>query len=139
MKLSGTPANLDQAIEQALCFGPMSEVKERLYLVIKDYIANKIQPFMFEAHESKEQMLSDLFEILTKREPVEPSQPKPTPYWATQHGACVRVIDNSPKRRHGLVVQIIETAPEWIEPLVLWDGEEKPEKVNGYALFLEPI
>lgn len=58
-------------------------------------------------------------------------------YYVTQHGVDVRVVDNSPTPRHGLVVEIIETAAEWIEPLVLWDGTDKPERVQFHALFLE--
>lgn len=135
--MSGTPANLDQAIEQALCFGPMSEVKERLYLVIKDYIANKIQPFMFEVHESKEQMLSDLFELLTKREPVEPGQPKPTRYDMRVHGSQVRVKEIVPPHRHGLVTEIRETVVECIDPLVLWDGASQPTLSSEILLVLE--
>lgn len=135
MKLSGTPQTLDQAIEQAICIGPMSELKDRLYHILKDYIANKIQPFMFKTND--EQMLSDLFELLTKREPVTPKPLKPTPYDMRDHGSKVRVKEIVPPHRHGVVVEIRETRAECIDPMVLWDDTSEPRLSSDILLVLE--
>lgn len=69
ISIMGTPKTLDQAIELALCVGPMTEVKERMYVIIKDFLANKFQVSVLMAmnNDVLEDQLKDLFEQLTKR------------------------------------------------------------------------
>src|ERR1700748_3779919 len=104
----GTPKTLNEAIELGLQ-GPAYEIVDNMYDVIKDYIANKMQVPMLTATPKEQQMLSDLFELLTKREVVKP-------YKMLEDGLRVRVKETWPPFRHGLVVAIKEHGNEWIDP-----------------------
>lgn len=53
----GTPRNLDEAVQHAICNGPLSELKERSYHVLRDYLAQKFAVATLDAGDNKE--LSD--------------------------------------------------------------------------------
>lgn len=65
-----TPLTLDEAIEHA-AHAPDEYYpelgREWAYIVIKDFIANKMQAPMLNANEKEQQILGDLFEQLTRR------------------------------------------------------------------------
>lgn len=42
---NGTPQTLDEAIRHALCVGPLSEIHERAYFVLRDYLANRFSSY----------------------------------------------------------------------------------------------
>jgi hypothetical protein len=68
-----SPKTLDQAIIQALCVGPLSEVKTRMKQSIREYLILKFQQAMFE-HPLCEQVLQQLFESITEIHFKEPAQ-----------------------------------------------------------------
>ncbi len=74
---AGSLKTLDSAIKNAICIGPLNEVKERSYIVIKDFMANKFQLAIFRmgqwrdgssTRHSPEEILTELYESLTKRD-----------------------------------------------------------------------
>lgn len=66
-----TPKTLDEAIEHALCIGPLCEIKERSYTVLKDFLAQKFGIAYMKADPATLAVLEQLFEALT----VRPNQP----------------------------------------------------------------
>lgn len=69
MDNQSTPHNLEEAIRQAICVGPLAGVKNRAYHTIKDFMAQKFCAAYEEAGENKEtlKILEKLFDQLTKR------------------------------------------------------------------------
>lgn len=66
---SGTPSTLDDAVTQALCVGPVSEIRDRSYCVLRDFMAQKFSVAMLKSDdEGTTKILEDLFRELTKRE-----------------------------------------------------------------------
>lgn len=65
----GTPKTLDEAIMRALMVGPLSQIKERSYLVLKDYLAQKFGVALLLATTPEiESVLQVLFEEITRRD-----------------------------------------------------------------------
>lgn len=64
----GTPKNFDEALQQALCVGPLSQIRERSYLVFKDYLAQKFGAAMLK-HPEAEEILKKLFDDIVRRSP----------------------------------------------------------------------
>ncbi len=63
-----TPKTLDEAITNALCVGPLSELRERLYNHVKDFMAQRFGVAYLGARDAEElKLLESLFEGLTKR------------------------------------------------------------------------
>lgn len=65
-KMDGTPKTLDEAIALALMVGPLSEIRERAYLVLKDYLSQKFGVAML-MHTECDTVLKNLFEDITRR------------------------------------------------------------------------
>ena len=66
---SGTPKTLDEAIKFALCVGPLSEITERSYLILKDFLSQRFGVAMLLANDPKvEEALKILFEEITRRD-----------------------------------------------------------------------
>lgn len=65
--LKGTPQTLDQAIEDALCIGPLNDVQNRTYLIIKDYLAQKFGTAMLQAKDSEADRLQQLYQLIIRR------------------------------------------------------------------------
>jgi hypothetical protein len=67
----GTPKTLDEAIENALCIGPLSGIEERAYQHIKDFLAQKFGVAYMTYDHDKDTLdaLAHLFEQVTRREP----------------------------------------------------------------------
>lgn len=65
---SATPAILDEAIRNALCVGPLSEVQSRLYSHIRDFMAQKFGVFYLHAEGFELKRLEELFKILVRRD-----------------------------------------------------------------------
>lgn len=65
----GTPKTLDEAVQRAICIGPMNEIKERSYHVLKDFMAQKFSIAMAQAELAGEptERLEALFKSLTER------------------------------------------------------------------------
>lgn len=65
----GTPKNLDEAVRHAICIGPMNEIEERSYHVLKDFMAQNfgVAYLQAEGNEVALNILKDLFGRLTKR------------------------------------------------------------------------
>lgn len=63
----GTPKSLQHAIYRSLCVGPLSNVLERSYQVLVDYISSRFSVFTLK-HPECEDVLKELFEDITKRE-----------------------------------------------------------------------
>lgn len=61
----GTPKTLDEAIENAICIGPLSELQERMYHHVRDFLAQKFGIAMLDQDELQ---LEILFEAITRRE-----------------------------------------------------------------------
>jgi hypothetical protein len=64
---TGTPKTLDEAIEHAICIGPLYEVKNRSYFVLKDFMAQKFGVAYLGASPETLEVLQDLFKQLTQR------------------------------------------------------------------------
>lgn len=65
----GTPKNLDEAIMAALMVGPLSQIKERSYHVLKDFLSQRFGVAMLMATNSEtETALKVLFEEITRRD-----------------------------------------------------------------------
>lgn len=65
-----TPKTLDEAILQALMVGPLNQIRERAYLVMKDFLAQRFGVAMLkEADPRVVSLLEDLFEEIVKRGP----------------------------------------------------------------------
>ncbi len=66
-----TPKTLDEAIINALCVGPLSEVRDRMYHHVKDFMAQKFGVAMLSPEVTSspevEKLIQSLFEALTKR------------------------------------------------------------------------
>lgn len=63
----GTPKTLDEAVEHAICIGPLCEVRERSYHVLKDFLAQRFGVAYLNADEKTIEVLQELFEQLTQR------------------------------------------------------------------------
>lgn len=65
---AATPKTLDEAIARAVCIGPASEIKERLYFILKDFMAQSFSVNYCKAENDAElERLKWLFERLTGR------------------------------------------------------------------------
>jgi len=65
---TGTPKTLDEAIMNAICIGPMNEVQERSYHVLRDFMAQKFSVAYLKTDDPQAfKVLQDLFETLTAR------------------------------------------------------------------------
>lgn len=64
-----TPKTLDEAIIHALCVGPLTEVKERIYQHIEDFLSQKFGVAYIEAGSDKQmlQILEKLFAECRRR------------------------------------------------------------------------
>lgn len=65
--MCGTPKTLDEAVEHAICIGPLREVRERSYHVFKDFLAQKFGVAYLNASPETLEVLQDLFDQLTQR------------------------------------------------------------------------
>lgn len=65
----GTPKSLDEAVMHALCIGPLSEVQERTYHVMRDFLSQKfsIAYLKLEANPEALQIVEQLFAACTER------------------------------------------------------------------------
>lgn len=65
-----TPKTLEEAIENAICFGPANEVKERLYIHVRDFLSQRFGVPYLKHHSDPEMMsaLSDLFTAIVRRQ-----------------------------------------------------------------------
>lgn len=61
----GTPKTLQEAIDQALCIGPLSEVRERTFFAVKDFLAQKFGVAMLKAGAMEDEALRQLFLKIT--------------------------------------------------------------------------
>lgn len=62
----GTPKTLEEAISHAFYIGPMSGLRRRAFMVLKDYMAQAFNAAMLEAPtKEEEQRLLNLFKRLT--------------------------------------------------------------------------
>lgn len=59
----GTPKTLDEAIEQAMCIGPMNEIKERVYKSVRDFVAHKIGPHVLRVDPREEKIADEFMEL----------------------------------------------------------------------------
>lgn len=68
-EVSGTPKDLDEAVLHAICIGPINQVRERSYVVLKDYMAQKFAVAYMKADGNPEalKILEDLYAKLIKR------------------------------------------------------------------------
>lgn len=66
----GTPKDLDEAIKQALCVGPLSEITERTYLILKDFLSQRFGVAMLVAADDERlvAVLQELFNEITRRD-----------------------------------------------------------------------
>lgn len=64
----GTPQSLDEAIQRAICFGPMNQIGGSAYFIIRDFLAQKFQAAFITATDDEVKKLQALFENITKRE-----------------------------------------------------------------------
>lgn len=65
----GTPKTLDEAIKFSLCVGPLNEITERAYLVLKDFLSQRFGVAMLMAtNQETETALKVLFEEITRRD-----------------------------------------------------------------------
>jgi hypothetical protein len=64
----GTPSTLDHAIADAICVGPLNEVPERAYHVLRDFMAQKFGTAYLTATHEQLVALQAVFEALTRRE-----------------------------------------------------------------------
>ena len=60
--MMGTPKSLQEAINNAICIGPMKGMDERLHAHVRDYISQKFTTMMF-----KDPKNSDMLMTLFKR------------------------------------------------------------------------
>lgn len=67
--VNGTPKTLDEAIENFICIGPLNEMSERSYHVLRDFMAQKFGTAYLEAGDDSQmlEILERLFRALTKR------------------------------------------------------------------------
>lgn len=63
-----TPTILDDAIRNALCVGPLSEVQDRIYLHVRDFLAQRFGAYFLHAEGWELQRLEELFKLIVKRE-----------------------------------------------------------------------
>ncbi len=65
-----TPSTLDEAIADAISIGPLSEIHERTYHVIRDFMAQKFATAYMQVgnNEAELLILQNLFEKLTRRD-----------------------------------------------------------------------
>lgn len=70
-----TPKTLDEAIAHAILFGPVCEIQERSYYVLRDFLAQKFSVAYVKASRAPEALLilEELFANLTNR-PAENSR-----------------------------------------------------------------
>lgn len=70
-----TPKTLDEAVEHALMFGPLCEIRERSYHVLKDFLAQKFSVAYVKASRDIDalEILEELFASLTIR-PERPAE-----------------------------------------------------------------
>lgn len=63
---SGTPATLDQAIENAIMMGPLKEMQMRLYINTKDFLAQRFQSALCncESKEEEDKLMKLFYEII---------------------------------------------------------------------------
>ena len=68
-----TPRTLDEAIEHALMVGPLCEIRERSYCVLKDFLAQKFSVAYLRASRGDDalEIMEALFASLT----IRPEQP----------------------------------------------------------------
>ena len=67
--LMSTPRTLDEAIQQALCVGPLKDTPEWGYQILRAFISEAITAAAFKAESKAEVLrLHDLLNELTKRE-----------------------------------------------------------------------
>ncbi len=66
----GTPKSLQEAIDRALMIGPLSEVRERTFNQIKDFLAQRFAVAIMNASKDpiREETLMALFKTITKEE-----------------------------------------------------------------------
>lgn len=65
----GTPKTLDEAIKFSLCVGPLSEITERTYLILKDFLSQRFGVAMLlSTNTETETALKVLFEEIVRRE-----------------------------------------------------------------------
>lgn len=64
MKSDGTPITLQEAINKGLTQGPLNEVEARLYLSVKDFLAQQFTIAICQNHDQQD-MLMKLYERLT--------------------------------------------------------------------------
>lgn len=64
----GTPNTLRQAIQVSLCVGPLNEIDDRVYNVIKDYLSQHFCAAML-GNEAMENELKKLFDRIVTDEP----------------------------------------------------------------------
>lgn len=63
----GTPKTLDDAVTIALCVGPLSDVRDRSYFVLKDFLSQRFGAAML-AHPECDKVLKELFENIVRRQ-----------------------------------------------------------------------
>ena len=68
MDNQGTPKTLDEAIKFALCVGPLSDVVDRSYFQIKDFLSQRFGVAMLLADEPTAKALQILFDEIVRRE-----------------------------------------------------------------------
>lgn len=64
----GTPRTLKEAIEQAVCVGALSELEQRSFEVLKDFIAQKFMIAYLKARKDEKalKILKETFHSLTR-------------------------------------------------------------------------
>ncbi len=64
MENQGTPKNLREAITQGLCCGPLSEIEDRMYWVIRDFLAQRFGAKMLDSTMDHAESLDKLYKLI---------------------------------------------------------------------------